>query len=751
MSSSRRFGRSARSVALVAAGTLAFGVLPASTASAAHGTPFDLLAACEFAPESDLDSAGNVRLDFVEDCLNQWEGPDGGAILQGTNGAANFDATISRAQFAAVIVRVAAILGLDIPDAPATPTFSDVPTTAFFYEVIEQAAALGLFEGFDDGTFQPAGNISGAQFIAVLARLYRDALGLTTDDDENGSDTGLDCGFANDDLTVIENRSLADDSESTLPDSCADAALRGFVFDLIAALLTYEVAVGDIETPHQPPFVPFSLTTDLSVQFLDNGGIEVTATVKDENGDPVEGQRVDLTVTETGEETDNDGDLVPVPENGVDPEFDTSGDSCTGGECAEIDAGDPQTDADGQVITVLDENGSPDEPVNYTIFGFFGELGDTYEDDADESNSDSAEVSFIPGVDDVEVTLDTTTGAYPFGADYTATIQLVDDNNNPVALGGVEVLVQRQRDTGDGFNDVGASQVVTTGADGSAEVDYKGPADPDTANQGNSIEERVRAEADLDEDGEFDSSGDESDTSDEVEFLDAPAGTVDADETKLYVNAVNTFTVTAGVFPVNGQGRVWADVVDVYGNPVGGERVGFYTEDFGVLSATRTSSNSTGRATYNFTGPDEPEQGEIFAEIENDNGVLDVTIYNQSGTDDSDFDQVDLYFLETASTGHTMSGGFLLQWDNSGNKVGLDGDGGDAGGFDLSYFTYKAGDQFFVTGDGDVNSGATTAISLTDFEDYLEDLLADESDFASVNVDQYSTTGISQFEFSFDT
>lgn len=268
MSSTRRFRRSVRSVALVATGSLALGVLPALPASADHGTPFDLQAACQFAPDHDFNDSDVDRLEVVKDCLQNWVDDNGTAILQGSGGNANFDGNISRAQFSAVLVRVAGILGATIPTIAddQEPTFPDVPRSNIFFGNIEQAAAMGLFLGTNDEDvndldndgdteevlFNPSGDISFAQVIGTIRRLLGDTLDQDLPDDEAGNESGLDCGVFNGDLEVLEGRSIFDEDTNTLPDDCTAAALRGQIFDLIAVVMTYEVASGVIDAPYGP-------------------------------------------------------------------------------------------------------------------------------------------------------------------------------------------------------------------------------------------------------------------------------------------------------------------------------------------------------------------------------------------------------------------------------------------------------------------------------------------------------------------
>ncbi|OWY62137.1 hypothetical protein B7486_60040, partial [cyanobacterium TDX16] len=60
---------------------------------------------------------------------------------------------------------------MDLPDAPAgPPTFSDVSPSHPFAAEIEAAAAAGMVEGYDDGTFRPGTTMTRQAFAAFLHR-----------------------------------------------------------------------------------------------------------------------------------------------------------------------------------------------------------------------------------------------------------------------------------------------------------------------------------------------------------------------------------------------------------------------------------------------------------------------------------------------------------------------------------------------------------------------------------------------------
>ena len=49
--------------------------------------------------------------------------------------------------------------------------FSDVDDSAAYAEAIEAGVALKMFTGYEDGTFKPEGDITRAEFAAIVVRM----------------------------------------------------------------------------------------------------------------------------------------------------------------------------------------------------------------------------------------------------------------------------------------------------------------------------------------------------------------------------------------------------------------------------------------------------------------------------------------------------------------------------------------------------------------------------------------------------
>ncbi|MGG4146742.1 S-layer homology domain-containing protein, partial [Paenibacillus algorifonticola] len=87
-------------------------------------------------------------------------------VVGGTgNGLFSPDLEITRAEFAAIIVRG---LGLKLENG-ATP-FSDVKSTDWFSGAVNTAYSMQLINGFEDGTFRPNDKITREQAMVILAK-----------------------------------------------------------------------------------------------------------------------------------------------------------------------------------------------------------------------------------------------------------------------------------------------------------------------------------------------------------------------------------------------------------------------------------------------------------------------------------------------------------------------------------------------------------------------------------------------------
>lgn len=78
------------------------------------------------------------------------------------------NAEITRAQFAAIAVKA-----LDLPSAPSSRAFVDVPSGYWAAAAINSVSNSGLVTGFPDGSFRPEAKITRAQALVILAKALK--------------------------------------------------------------------------------------------------------------------------------------------------------------------------------------------------------------------------------------------------------------------------------------------------------------------------------------------------------------------------------------------------------------------------------------------------------------------------------------------------------------------------------------------------------------------------------------------------
>ena len=84
------------------------------------------------------------------------------------------DANITRAEVTAFIHK------LELPAVNHNSTvFTDVSTSEWYYEIIQNAVKSGLVSGYEDNTFQPQKNITRFEAISIVSRM------VTSGDSDN--------------------------------------------------------------------------------------------------------------------------------------------------------------------------------------------------------------------------------------------------------------------------------------------------------------------------------------------------------------------------------------------------------------------------------------------------------------------------------------------------------------------------------------------------------------------------------------
>lgn len=89
-------------------------------------------------------------------------------LLNGTDGKILPSDNLTRAQMATIIARAfAAVSKNDLKE------FTDVPSDAWYFEYMQKAVAMGVFNGDGSGLLNPNDNITREQVFAVIARAFK--------------------------------------------------------------------------------------------------------------------------------------------------------------------------------------------------------------------------------------------------------------------------------------------------------------------------------------------------------------------------------------------------------------------------------------------------------------------------------------------------------------------------------------------------------------------------------------------------
>jgi sugar lactone lactonase YvrE len=109
----------------------------------------------------------DVTAQWAKDAVNDL----GSRMVVSGDGNALFhpDQNITRAEFAAILIRG---LGMKA-DNGATSPFSDVKSEAWYSRTVQTAHTYHLLNGFEDGTFRPADNITREQAMVIIANAMK--------------------------------------------------------------------------------------------------------------------------------------------------------------------------------------------------------------------------------------------------------------------------------------------------------------------------------------------------------------------------------------------------------------------------------------------------------------------------------------------------------------------------------------------------------------------------------------------------
>ncbi|HIW33456.1 MAG TPA: S-layer homology domain-containing protein [Candidatus Paenibacillus intestinavium] len=134
-------------------------------------------------------------------------------IISGTgNGMFEPDKFISRAEFAAIIVRA---LGIELE--PGSVPFSDVNRTDWYFNYVKAAYEYDIINGYSDGSFKPTDTITREQAMSMLARAMK-ITGLIGQADiqslEKFTDEGQIAAWAKNDIATILQAGIVNGAEA---------------------------------------------------------------------------------------------------------------------------------------------------------------------------------------------------------------------------------------------------------------------------------------------------------------------------------------------------------------------------------------------------------------------------------------------------------------------------------------------------------------------------------------------------------
>ena len=387
---------------------------------------------------------------------------------------------VTRSQMALFLTRMADVAGVDLGDA-ADQGFGDLGMTgADRVAAINVLAANGIMEGRTSMTFDPTGYVTRADmaqhlfaFIDLaLDSVHVDNLPITVD----GDGTGIELNVVDGDGTPVDD--YFGDARRTTP---------AHVDEVIGAVYELGITAGtNGMVGSQGTFEPSGLVTraqmatfimrTLGHTNLRPAGVTAQQTrtstqvsVRDADFGPIAGASVELFTTNYADDVfDDRGECIDryVSNSGFGFE--------TGWEACQIDAGEQQTDDDGNhVFNEIGSAGRPTQICGYTlmasglddpdakygIWAWTGEYGDTVGSDTaltvpEPANSQTglrtpASALFSGGTsNDLKMGTDT----------LSFTIQLLDRNGNPV---GPEPDVNRTFSVTTYVIDVDRSSAVT--------------------------------------------------------------------------------------------------------------------------------------------------------------------------------------------------------------------------------------------------------------------------------------------------
>ena len=411
-----------RQIAVLAALSLLASVLVAVPAVAADPEPsyeatFDACGDAPSAAFTDVPS-GHANASDI-DCIAYY------GITKGTSATTYApNMSVTREHMALFLIRLAGLVGIDIPDAGDTGFTDTDDLSANSQAAISQLRQLGITQGTSDTTYSPADSVKRGNMALFIARVMNLMTPLT-DGDPSLDDTAF-YGYtpemvdANEKVTVKNQDDEDEEPEIDSPFTDLGPVSKN-QYDAITQLYELGVASGVSDTAFAPSAVMTrAAMAGFMAAMLDHSnarpaGVSIQADKTSGYGEYVATVLVSVRNDEFGAMSDQ---LVDIFQNNCEDScgdaahFETSGDDagqCNGkqsqGDC-EWNTDDHQTDGNGNIFYGADIGATPAIESTgkvHTVYAWIGaETGDEFNVDEDDYASVSAE--FTPARDRVKAT-----------------------------------------------------------------------------------------------------------------------------------------------------------------------------------------------------------------------------------------------------------------------------------------------------------------------------------------------------------
>ncbi len=463
---------------------LAVSAVPAVAAGDEKVTSPAEYSACVAAATEDAgftDMAGNFAADEAN-CLAHY-----GITVGTSEGVFSPNDSISRAQMALFMVRAAGVAGVELDD-PEDQGLDDIGNwTDAIQDGINQAVAAGIMSG-QDNAFNPSGAVSRQDMAVILDNFLNVAEIDSLDKDGNVLDSAedkvtVDTPFGDlGQVPFAAYNAINNLYELGVASGIGDGSTFAPSALVSRAQMAVFVTLALGHTNARPAGI--SMQTKSTGNAASPDGHDVMVSVRDADHQPVPDALVEVFASTMPDDAWNDDGTCKGNKN-----IYGSADDADAGDAGDCEIGDDDhaTEPDGNATVSIT---LPAEPGTLTLWAWTGEVGDEFDIDEDTAVGGSVEVKLPAVGTELSDDLKEHATRLKFGDTITYTVQVVDDNGDPVAESGLGVSVEATiADTTGGANDNEnggdrldtRTTVETHKTDASGRIEFSFTAeDPDT-------------------------------------------------------------------------------------------------------------------------------------------------------------------------------------------------------------------------------------------------------------------------------